>query len=296
MDLRQAEYVVAVADEGSFTRAAASIPVSQPSLSQGIRTLESELGVELFHRLGRKVALTAAGEAFLGPARQLLRDAATAREAAASVAGLRSGRLDLVALPTLAVDPLVGLVGKFRSQHPEVTVRIAEPEAADAAVELVRDGTCEVGLVELPASGGLTAHPLLDQEVVAVCAPGTRLDRDHRLPIRRLAEMPLIATPPGTSTRRLIDDALAAARVEPTVAVETSHREALLPLVLAGAGTTFLPEQLAHLAAQRGAVVARLRPAVHRTVGLVHRGGVLSPAAAAFVALALPTVRTPRDT
>jgi DNA-binding transcriptional LysR family regulator len=296
MDLRQAEYVVAVVDEGSFTRAAASIPVSQPSLSQGIRTLETELGVALFHRLGRKVVLTPAGEAFVGPARQLLRDAATAREAASSVAGLRSGRLDLVALPTLAVDPLVGLVGQFRRQHPEVTVRIAEPEAADAAVELVRDGTCEVGLVELPASEELAAHPLLDQEVVAVCAPGTRLDRDRRLPIRRLATMPLIATPPGTSTRRLIDDALAAAGVEPTVAVETGHREALLPLVLAGAGTTFLPEQLAHLAAERGAVVARLRPTVRRTVGLVHRGGALSPAASAFVALALPPVRTPRDT
>lgn len=286
MDLRQAEYVVAVVDEGSFTAAAASIPVSQPSLSQGIRTLEAELGVDLFHRLGRRVALTSAGEAFLGPARQLLRDAATAREAAASVAGLASGRLDLVALPTLAVDPLVDLVGRFRAQHPGVTVHIAEPEAADAAIELVRDGSCEVGLVELPASDDLTALPLLDQEVLAVCPPGVALDRLGRLPVRRLAGMPLIATPPGTSTRRLIDDAIAAAGIVPTVAVETGHREALLPLVLAGAGTTFLPEPLARLAAERGALVASLQPRVHRTIGLVHRTGSLSPAAAAFVRLA----------
>ena len=88
MDLRQLSYVVAVADHGGFTRAAEAVHVTQPALSQAVRTLEAELGVELFHRTGRSVVLTAAGEALLGPARRALRDAETARAAVAEVAGL----------------------------------------------------------------------------------------------------------------------------------------------------------------------------------------------------------------
>src|SRR3954464_14079447 len=98
MELRQVEYAVAVADEGGFTRAATAAHVSQPALSQAVRLLERELGAELFHRLGRTVPPTPAGEAFLVPARQLLRDAANVRSSVAAVAGLRAGHLDLVAL------------------------------------------------------------------------------------------------------------------------------------------------------------------------------------------------------
>ncbi|HEX7444314.1 MAG TPA: LysR family transcriptional regulator, partial [Acidimicrobiales bacterium] len=75
MDLRQLAAVVAVVDHGGFTRAAEMIPISQPALSQGIRSLERELGTPLFHRHGRDITLTSAGEAFLGPARQLVLDA-----------------------------------------------------------------------------------------------------------------------------------------------------------------------------------------------------------------------------
>jgi len=286
MNLQQVAYVVAAAELESFTRAAASIPVTQPSLSQGVRTLERELGTPLFERIGRRVRLTAAGRAFIGPARRLLRDAAVARDVVADVAGLRAGRLDVVTLHTLAVDPLAGMVGEFRARHPGVTVHIAEPAAADAAIESVHDGGCEIGLVELPAAPGLVVHELAAQELLAVCPPGTPIVAG-RLPVRRLAEMPLITTPVGTATRRLLDDACAAAGVSPTVAVETGHREALLPLVLAGAGTTFLPSPRARIATAEGAVVASVDPPLDRKIGLIHREGPLSPAAAAFVDVAL---------
>jgi LysR family carnitine catabolism transcriptional activator len=291
MELRQVEYVVAAVDHGGFTRAAEAIPVSQPSLSVGIRGLERELGAALFERIGRTVQLTAAGEAFLGPARQLLRDADTARQAVASVAGLRSGHLDLVALPTLAVDPLVELLGRFRAKHPGIVVRVTDPEDGADAPTTVRSGSCELGLVELPlTTADLAEVPLLDQEVCAVQPPGTDDQRGRvthgRLPVARLADRPMVATPAGTSMRRLVDDALARAGVEPSIAVETAHRETLLPLVLAGAGTAFLPEPLAIRATEAGAVVSRLDPPVVRSIGLVHRHGPLSPAAAAFVAIA----------
>src|ERR1051326_5442830 len=109
MELRQMEYAVAVVEHGGFTRAADALFVSQPSLSQGVAKLETELGTPLFHRVGRRVVLTAAGEAFLEPARQVLRDVRTIRATVDAVSGLAAGQLDLVALPTLAVEPTARL-------------------------------------------------------------------------------------------------------------------------------------------------------------------------------------------
>lgn len=292
MDLHQVEYVLAVVERGSFTKAAASMQVSQPSLSDGIRRLESELGVRLFHRLGRSVELTDAGRAFVGPARQLTRDRDAVFESVATVRDLQSGTLDIVALPTLAADPLGRLVGGFRKANPGIAVRIAAPEDDGAVVAMVLDGRSELGLTELRAQRDeLVAVTLERQELVAVCPPRTRLAATGRLPVTRLRGMPLVTTPPGTSTRDLLDRALASAGVDPHIAVETSQREAIAPLVLSGAGTSFLPARLAEPLAAQGAVIARLVPTLTRTIGLVHRPSPLTPAARAFVELARPKRR-----
>src|ERR1700748_2051009 len=106
MDLRRLRLFLAVVDHGGMTRAAEAEHVAQPSVSQAIRELEAEVGTPLFHRVGRRVVLTAAGEAVVEPARQVLRDVETGRAAVEAGPGLAAGRLDLVALPTLAVDPV----------------------------------------------------------------------------------------------------------------------------------------------------------------------------------------------
>jgi LysR family carnitine catabolism transcriptional activator len=296
MDLRQVDYVLAVVDRGSFTKAAASMHVSQPSLSDGIRRLEAELGVRLFHRLGRSVELTDAGRAFVGPARRLTRDREAVFESVATVRDLHGGTLDIVALPTLAADPLGRLVGGLRKAHPGIAVRIAAPEDDGAVVAMVLDGRSELGLTELrthreKSGDELVAVSLERQELVAVCPPRTRLATSGRLPVARLRGMPLVTTPPGTSTRDLLDRALASAGVDPVIAVETSQREAIAPLVLSGAGTSFLPARLAKSLSAQGAVVARLVPTLTRTIGLVHRPAPLTPAARAFVELARPKRR-----
>src|SRR6478609_503257 len=176
MDLRQVDYVLAVVERGSFTRAAASMHVSQPSLSEGIRRLEAELDVRLFHRLGRSVELTDAGRAFVGPARQLTRDRDLVLESVATVRDLHSGTLDLVSLPTLAADPLGRLVGGFRKAFPGIAVRIAAPEDDGAVVAMVLDGRSELGLTEIRAPRDeLVGVTLERQELVAVCPPRTRL-------------------------------------------------------------------------------------------------------------------------
>ena len=286
MDLRRLRLFLAVVDDGGMTRAAEAEHVSQPSVSQAIRELETELGTPLFHRVGRRVVLTAAGDALVEPARQALRDVETGRAAVEAVAGLAAGRLDLVALPTLAADPVAPLVGAFRVAHPGIDIALADPADALEVVELVASGECELGITAEPVlDAGLVSHALGRQDLLAVLPPGSHAS--HTMAVATLARFPLVTAPSGTTTRTQLEEAFADAGVIPQIAVVAAQREAILPLVLAGAGATFFPRPLAEQAEALGAVVVALRPRLSRPVHLFHRDGPLSPAAAAFRELAM---------
>jgi DNA-binding transcriptional LysR family regulator len=282
MDERRLRYFLSVVEEGGVTRAAARLHIAQPSLSQALRAFETELGVELFHRAGRTLHLSSAGQELIGPARQALRAIDEVRNAVTGVTELRSGTLELAALATLAVDPMATLIGRFRERYPGVEVRVQEPESAAGVSELVRDGACELGAAHLPlSSADLIARPLGEQELLIVFPPGAQGSGPVRA--NELVETPLVVSPPGTSTRMLLEQALAAVGVVPRIAVETAAREAIVPLVLAGAGAALLPAPLAREAERRGAVVRAARPSITRKIGLIHRDGLLSAAAHAFL-------------
>jgi LysR family transcriptional regulator, carnitine catabolism transcriptional activator len=284
MDLRKLELFVAVVDEGGFTAAAEAVHVAQPSVSQAVRELEREVGADLVVRSRRGAVPTAAGLALLGPARRALREVAAARDAVADVVGLVGGRLDVAALPTLAADPLAGLVGRFRRDHPAVTVGLLAPADPFAVADAVRSGRAELGISEAGTTGGpdLIEIPLGAQELVAVAPAGTRLPAGP-LRIERLRDVPLVLPPRGTSLRASVEDACAVAGVEPLVAVETEQRDALVPLALAGAGTTFVPAGVGAAAAAQGAVVRPTRPRLARELVVLHRADHLGPAGRAFV-------------
>lgn len=284
MDIRRLRLFLAVVDHGGFTAAANAENVAQPAVSLAVRELEEEVGAPLLVRSRRGVTVTPAGEALVPPVRQALRDLEHARTAVAAVTGLIAGHLDLTALPTLAADPVSDLVGRFRRAHSGVTVRLAAPADLDALAEEVRSGRAEVGITEQgPATRGLTHVRLREQELLAVSPPG---QAGGTLRLDRLTGAPLVLTPPGSSLRDLVGVALGAAGITPEVAVETAQREALVPLVLAGAGTTFLPSQLADAAARLGATVRPTQPRLRRTIVLVHRPEGIGPAARRFVELA----------
>lgn len=287
VDERRLGYFLAIVEEGTITAAAAKLRVAQPSLSQALRTLERELGAELFHRVGRGLRLSQAGSALVGPARQVLLAIEHARDAVGEVAALRSGTLEIAALPTLAVDPLASLVGRYRRSYPGVAIRVHSPENAAGASTLVRDGDCELGLAHLPLpADGLLTVELGLQELLLVLPPDSPLRGEGALPLARLGDVPLVLSPPSTSTRMLLEQALDAAGVAPRIAVETDSREAIVPLVLAGAGAALLPAPLAAEARRRGAIVRPARPPIARQIGLIRRDGPLSPAAQAFLELA----------
>ena len=283
MDERRLTVFLAIVETGGVTKAAAQLRVAQPSVSQTLRALERECGVDLFHRVGRGIRLTAAGEAFIAPARQALRSLRAAAEAAAQVGALNAGTLEIGSLSTLAIDPLPRLVGQFRKRYEQVVVRVHEPEGVFPLSELVRDGTCEIGLTHLPALGrGLQSRTLGWQGFLLVLPPRTHRLPDP-LPVEALGEIPLVVPPEGTSTRILLDQALAEIGVVPIIAVETAAREGIVGLVLAGAGAALLPSTIARDATAMGAIARRLTPSLTREIGLIHRDNPLSAAAEAFL-------------
>ncbi len=302
MDLRHLERFLAVVDHGGFTSAADEVAVSQPALSQTIKELETELGIPLFERLGRRVRVTPAGHALIEPARQALRDVETGRAAVAAVAGVNAGTLSLCSLPTLAADPLARMVGQFRSLNPGVQVDLAAPEDSSDLVDMIRDGRCEAGLTEsVDVPPDLTGHGIGTQALLLILPPGlggwgNPLDDGGSGPgaapsvsMADLVELPFVAAPTGTSTRRLLVESFAAAGAAPRVSVVTAQRDAILPLVLAGAGAALVPEPIAAVARALGATVARPMPAVVRSIAVVHRPGPLAPAVERFVEVATGT-------
>lgn len=288
MDARQLEYFLAIVENDGFGRAAQKLHIAQPSLSQAIAGLERELGVPLFHRIGRGVVLSDAGAELIEPARQVLRDLHTARSTMDSVRGLRSGRVELVTMPSPGIEPLGTLTSEFGRRHPGITVSAAAAFTPEEVVEKVRQGAGELGLVGAPGPlrpPGLDVLPLEDQPFVLVGRPGPSFPDGDPVPRAAFAGSRLIVSPAGSQMRQVVDDILASgAAVE--IAAEVAHRTSILPLVMHGVGMAVLPAAWAPLARRAGARAVRLDPPAHLHVALLSREAPLTPAARAFLTTA----------
>jgi DNA-binding transcriptional LysR family regulator len=282
VERRHLEYFLAVAEAGSFTAAASQLHLAQPSLSQAVKALEQELGTEVFHRLPRGVTPTAAGAALLGPARQIIRDLQTAREAVTQVMGLTGGQLDIAMAPALTLDRLANCIGEFRRRYPAVRITIAQPEESFATRALVRTGAAELGFIDRPPdTDELKSEVIYHQELVALLPPGSTGSPRRALTWENLLELGLITGRPGTLVRDLIDRWCAEEGLD--------RRETGLYLVLAGAGVVVQPRPFAEFAERLGAELHPLADAPVRAISMCQRHGPLSPAARAFVDL------VPRD-
>jgi LysR family transcriptional regulator, carnitine catabolism transcriptional activator len=281
VDRRQLEYFLEVADHRSFTTASRALHVAQPSVSQTIKGLERELGVQLFHRLPQRVCLTTAGEALVGPARQALRDFDAAQSAVLNVADLATGRLDIVAHPSVAPSPLAEILSEFHTRFPGVLLRIET--CGFGEIDLLRRGDVELAMTLAPvATANLEVVEFPVEEVVAALPPSSRWAHGSTLPVHELAKMDMIAVTAGKS---LLTQLLYDVGVSPRFVVETVHRDGVIPLVIGGVGVAIIPAGAAPDARVRGAAICRLEPRLVRHVLLIHRRAALTPAAAAFVDL-----------
>ena len=294
MDLRRLEYFLAVVQHGQVTSAAAALRVAQPSLSQAIKALERDLGVQLFTREGRTLRPTRAGRALVEPARRVLGDLDTARAAVSDVVELAAGWLDIATHDLLGREPLVAAIAAFHELYAGIPVRVHSPRDEDELIRLLADGRCELGLAFLPVpDAGLAVQRLGTQEVWVVLPPGWGAGDDppSPMPVGALHEVAFVDSMRGfASPRGVIAAALREEKALIRPVVRTRHRESILPMVLAGLGGAFTTAVYARDAARAGAVVRRLEPPVACDFALVHRDATLSPAARAFVRILLDVV------
>lgn len=289
MDLHQIEYFLAVVDHKGINAAATALNLAQPTVSKAVQGLERELGVPLFHRIGRGMVLTSAGHSLTGPARRILRDVVAAEGSLVDETGRGRGRLDIHATPALSADPVAPLVGAFRREFPEVLVRIGDLRDEAVAAAMLREGHCEIVVCHLPMtdSTGLDVLELGAQEYWLAFPPGSTVPPDDPLPLSALPDIPHVTVPRGSSQAAgAIADAVTAmgSTITPSVLVE--HREARLPFVLAGVGATFLERSMAEAAVARGAVVRSVEPRISQAYALAYDSAALSPAGRAFIGLA----------
>lgn len=288
MQLHQVEYFLAVVEQGGITAAAATLGLTKPTVSQAIRELERELGVVLFHRIGRGMVLSSAGHALIGPAKRIVRDVVAATGTLPDAAGQLRGRLDISSYPALALHPVAQLIGTFRRQHPKVFVRIGEWHEEETATSLVREGHAEIIVCHLPIPDveGLGVTELGVQEYWLAFPPGTELPPDDPLPLSALPNIPLIVVPRGGSYTSQIEQAIAQAGQLRRPAAVVHHREAIPALAAAGVGMAFVDRARIDDAVARGLVLRQSAPRISRAYGLVYDESTLSRAGQAFVELA----------
>ena len=246
MELRQLEYFVAVAEEASFTRAAGRVRISQSGVSAQIRQLERELGATLIDRSSRTARLTAAGRAALGPARAVLAHAAAVRQAVEEVTGVIRGELTVGMVVGCTIAPFFAALAEFHRAHPGVELTLRE-DNSDRLVAGVRSGALDLALVGTADAtfAGLDALTLVRERLVALVPPDHPLGARRGVSLADLTAYPLVCLPPGTGIRTVLDRACAAARLQPSIALQASAGEAVADLAARGLGVGILSESMA---------------------------------------------------
>jgi DNA-binding transcriptional LysR family regulator len=246
MELRQLEYLVAVAEEANFTRGADRVHVSQSGISAQIRQLERDLGVELFDRSGRTATLTAAGQAAIVHARAMLASAAALRQAVDELNGLVRGELTVGMVTACTVEALFDALSAFHRAYPGIEITLTEDHSG-RLVDQVRAGTIDLALIgaagDLPE--GVDGLTVISENLVAAVPPGHLLAGRASISLAELAGYPVISMPVGTGVRAVFDQACAAVALQPSIALQASAPSAVADLASRGLGVAIFSATMA---------------------------------------------------
>ncbi|AKA01599.1 MerR family transcriptional regulator [Streptomyces noursei ZPM] len=293
LELRHLRYLLAVAEHGSFTRAAEDLHISQPTLSQQVKQLERTVGVQLLDRTGRTVRLTDAGEAYTHHARHALRDLAAAERAVHDVRDLSRGHLRLGLTPTFTAYLVGPLIAELHARHPGVTLAVREMPQDRIETGLL-DDELDLGIAFVgPHLAGIEAAALFTETLSLVtAAAGPAADPPKPLPVTTLADRQLALLSGDFATRTHIDAYFAQHHVSPRIAVEANSIQALTEIVRRTSLATVLPDAITH--DHPHLTPLPLAPALPtRTVTLLRRTDAYRTAAArAFTRLARELVHS----
>jgi DNA-binding transcriptional LysR family regulator len=240
LNLRHIELFVAVVDAGGVTRAADHLGLAQPAVSAGLRRLEADVGARLLTRVGRGIALTAEGGAFLPHARAILAQVDGARREVATVQTLESGHVSLGAPPMAAEHLLPRPIGGFLSKYQGVHLTVLQAGAEECGARVLRGDLDLAIIADWRTPEGLVAQPLENHPMVACVANSSPLAGRGQLSWTHLLEQPMILLPKGYHQRSRVDEACERLRISPTVVLEAESVPLILELVRRGRGVATL--------------------------------------------------------
>jgi DNA-binding transcriptional LysR family regulator len=281
MNFRQLECFVAVVDEGSFTRAARRLGITQPSLSQHVKTLESELDGALLDRLPRGVSLTPAGRALLPEARLALRALERGRQGARSALVLELGELEIATVLSMAVGVLPSYIGVWRERHPNVSIRLHEFRHRHLLEDAVEQGVADFAVGPRPLrrwDGPLQTVGW--EEFVLVVASTDPLAGRETVTVDELSDREWVLYHPDHGLAGILDEVCRRSGFRPRGSVRTSQAEGAVRMAAVGVGIALVPDNI--VAPGLGCSVLRFTPRLIRDVAVYARSD-WSPTAAAFV-------------
>lgn len=265
----------AIAEEGSFTAAATALGFSQPAVSQMVRRLEQRSGTVLVERVGRHVRLTEAGEVLARHAVTVLAALDAAEEEVAAIAGLRSGRVRLMAFPSSSASLVPRALALVKQRHPDITVSFSEGEPPESLAAL-RAGECDIAVAfayeGVDVGRGEDLEPfvirtLLEDEVRLVVPPTHPLAHDGVADLAEVSDDPWIAGCPRCRGHLL--SLAKGAGFTPDVAFETEDYVAVLGLVAEGLGVALVPDLILRAAQHPGVVPLQLAQHARRQIHAV---------------------------
>jgi DNA-binding transcriptional LysR family regulator len=246
MELRQIRYVLAVADEHSFSRAAERLHLAQPSLSQQIAKLEKVLGVTLFHRLPQHVELTDAGLRFVQVAQQIIDQVEGLEREMRSYAQGESGRLLVGSLPITGEYVLPAVISEFTREFPGVELQLVE-ETSSQLEQLLARGKIDVSLLTMPiADPSLFVEPAIQEEIYLALPPQHPMAGEQMVDLSLLADQPFILLKEGQGFRQISLMLCEQAGFRPRIVFESSNIHTVQSLVAAGMGISFAPAMITH--------------------------------------------------
>jgi DNA-binding transcriptional LysR family regulator len=246
MDLRQLEIIRAIADTGSFTAAGEKLHVSQSAISRQILLLEDELGEPVFHRIGRRIRITPAGESLLQLSHRVFQDLHDTVSAISDKRESLRGTMRLVGGMTVCLYAFPVLLAEVRRIHPSLDLKITVG-SAERSIAMLRSGAGDLGLLTLPVEAAdLVSVPVLEEELLLITYPAHPLaQRPGDIRPADLHRQPFILFETGSITRRLVEEFFTRERIEAQIVMETENVEIIKAMVRHGLGISIIPWQAA---------------------------------------------------
>jgi LysR family hydrogen peroxide-inducible transcriptional activator len=286
MELRQLNYVIQIALEKNFSRAAEKLHIAQPSLSQQLSKLEQEIGVLLFRRTTNSVELTQAGQVFVDKSQTILDAVEQLKQEMDDMAQMRRGRLVVGTLPITGSHILPLVLPVFGAQYPQIEVVLVEDTTAKLE-QLTASGGTDLSLLSLPLiDSSLSYEPFLEEEICLAVPPQHPLaQRVDSIDISELQEEPFIGLKRGQGFRQITVDLCEQSGFSPRIVFESSNIETIQSLVAGGMGIAFVPQMLTRMKGTEFApAYLPLKSKPTRTLVVASRKGrYLSKAADAFI-------------